>query len=178
MISLIKMYPADPIEKDGVLRSRAVFILAGLSGDEKPTVEYNGTLIANGSKYQVIGGSSHTYDEENQTWVQDAGSSGSGGSGGGGSDPTETTVTGTDVSIAPTANTIYKCATLESLEITDALESGMWGIVFTSGDPATTTSFPESIAGLESFAAETNTTYEINVWENRAVIGSWEAESE
>ena len=84
MVTVIQMYPADPITKDGVPRSRAVFILAGLSGDEKPTVEYKGTLIANGSKYQVIGGSSYTYDEENQAWVQDAGGSGSGGSGGSG----------------------------------------------------------------------------------------------
>jgi hypothetical protein len=45
--------------------------------------------------------------------------------------------------------------------------------VFTSGATATSTTIPSTILGLESFAAEANTIYEINVLDNRAVVGSW-----
>jgi hypothetical protein len=45
--------------------------------------------------------------------------------------------------------------------------------VFTSGSTATSTTFPATILGLEDFAAEANTIYEINVLDNRAVVGSW-----
>ena len=91
MVTLIKMYPADPIEKDGVLRSRAVFIFAGLPNDDRPEGTYNEALIANGSKFYSIGGAAYTYDEQNDTWVQDAGGSGS-GSGGGVSDDLATQI--------------------------------------------------------------------------------------
>ena len=84
---------------------------------------------------------------------------------------------GATVSIAPTDNTIYNCGTLTSLTITNPPATGEYTIVFTSGSTATTTTIPNTILGLESFAAEANTLYEINVLDNRAVVGSWEVSS-
>lgn len=82
-------------------------------------------------------------------------------------------VSGTTPTVTPEDNTIYKCGTLDSLTITDPPAQGAYSIVFTSGATATVTTFPASILGLESFAAEANTIYEINVLDNRAVVGSW-----
>jgi hypothetical protein len=76
-------------------------------------------------------------------------------------------------SIAPEDNKIYKCGTLTSLTITNPPVTGAYSIVFTSGSTATTTVVPSTMLGLESFAAEANTIYEINVLDNRAVVGSW-----
>lgn len=87
--------------------------------------------------------------------------------------PTTVTVSGTTPTITPVANTIYNCGTLDSLTITNPPETGAYSIVFTSGSTATTTTIPITILGLESFAAEASTLYEINVLDNRAVIGSW-----
>lgn len=75
--------------------------------------------------------------------------------------------------IEPQANTIYKCGTLTSLTISNPPATGAYSIVFTSGATATTTTIPATILGLEDFAAEANTLYEINVLDNRAVVGSW-----
>lgn len=83
------------------------------------------------------------------------------------------TVSGTTPTITPAANTIYNCGTLDSLTITNPSSAGAYSIVFTSGATATTTTIPATILGLEDFAAEANTTYEINVLDNRAVIGKW-----
>ena len=92
-----------------------------------------------------------------------------------GASPAETVVevSGTTPTITPAANTIYKCGELASLTISNPPASGAYSIVFTSGATATTTTFPATILGLEDFAAEANTLYEINVLDNRAVIGSW-----
>lgn len=86
-------------------------------------------------------------------------------------------VTGSDPTITPSAFGIYNCGTLTSLTITNPPATGSYSIVFTSGATATTTNIPSSILGLESFAAEANTTYEINVLDNRAVVGSWAVRS-
>lgn len=86
---------------------------------------------------------------------------------------TVVTVSGTTPTITPAANTRYKCGELESLTISNPPATGMYSIVFTSGSVSTTTAFPETIKGLEAFAAEPNTIYEINVLDNRAVVGSW-----
>lgn len=83
------------------------------------------------------------------------------------------TISGTTPTITPEANTIYQCGELSSLTITNPPATGAWSVVFTSGATATTTTIPASILGLEDFAAEANTLYEINVLDNRAVIGSW-----
>lgn len=82
-------------------------------------------------------------------------------------------VSDTDPTITPAANTIYKCGTLDSLTITNPPATGAWSVVFTSGATATLTRIPITILGLEDFAAEANTLYEINVLDNRAVVGSW-----
>jgi hypothetical protein len=86
---------------------------------------------------------------------------------------TVVTVEGSTPAITPAANTIYSCGTLTSLTITDPPATGSYSIVFTSGATATSTTIPSTILGLESFAAEANTLYEINVLDNRAVVGSW-----
>lgn len=88
--------------------------------------------------------------------------------------PATITVSGTTPTIAPAANTIYKCSELTSLTISNPPAQGAYSIVFTSGATATTTTIPATILGLESFAAEANTIYEINVLDNRAVVGEWE----
>lgn len=93
-----------------------------------------------------------------------------------GAAPAETVVavSGTTPTIEPQANTIYKCGTLDSLTVSNPAATGAYSIVFTSGATATVTTFPASILGLEDFAAEANTIYEINVLDNRAVVGEWE----
>lgn len=89
--------------------------------------------------------------------------------------PAETVVevSGTTPTITPAANTIYHCGELTSLTISNPPANGAYSIVFTSGATATTTTIPATILGLEDFAPEANTLYEINVLDNRAVVGSW-----
>lgn len=82
-------------------------------------------------------------------------------------------IPGTTPTIYPEANTIYNCGELTSLTISDPPATGAYSIVFTSGATATTTTIPTTILGLEDFAPEANTLYEINVLDNRAVVGSW-----
>lgn len=86
-------------------------------------------------------------------------------------------ISGSTPSITPERNTTYKCGTLTSLTITDPPATGAYSIVFTSGSTATTTTIPSTILGLENFAAEANTIYEINVLDNRAIVGSWAVSS-
>lgn len=92
-----------------------------------------------------------------------------------GAAPKETVVAveGTTPTITPAANTIYNCGEPTSLTISNPPATGAYSIVFTSGATATTTTIPATILGLEDFAAEANTLYEINVLDNRAVVGSW-----
>lgn len=87
--------------------------------------------------------------------------------------PTTVTVSGTTPTITPADNHIYNCGTLDSLTISNPTETGAYSIVFTSGATPTQTTIPATILGLEDFAAEANTLYEINVLDNRAVVGSW-----
>ena len=82
-------------------------------------------------------------------------------------------VSGTTPTITPIHNRIYTCGVVENLTISNPPATGAYSIVFTSGATATTTTFPATILGLEDFAAEANTMYEINVLDNRAVIGKW-----
>lgn len=92
-----------------------------------------------------------------------------------GAAPAETVVevSGTTPTITPINNRIYNCGEITSLTISNPTATGAYSIVFTSGSTATVTTFPATILGLENFAAEANTLYEINVLGNRAVIGSW-----
>lgn len=87
--------------------------------------------------------------------------------------PVVSTVSGTAPTITPADNTIYKCGELASLTISNPPATGAYSIVFTGGSTATSTTIPATILGLEDFAAEANTIYEINVLDNRAVVGSW-----
>ena len=80
---------------------------------------------------------------------------------------------GSAVALIPDDGWCYKCGELTSLTITDPPSTGSYSIVFTSGSTPTVTTFPATILGLENFAAEANTLYEINVLDNRAVVGSW-----
>ena len=85
-------------------------------------------------------------------------------------------VTGSVATINPQHNCMYICGTLTHLTIGGGTV-GAWSIVFTSGETPTTTTIPATILGLEDFAAEANTLYEINVLDNRAVVGSWAVSS-
>lgn len=87
--------------------------------------------------------------------------------------PTKTTVSGTTPTITPANNTIYECGELTSLTVTDPPATGTYVIKFDSGSAATTTTFPASIHGLEDFAAEANTHYEISVEDGYAVVMGW-----
>lgn len=87
--------------------------------------------------------------------------------------PVESQQTGSTVTITPENNTIYQCGELAFLTVTNPPSTGAYSIVFTSGSTPTQTTFPATILGLEDFAAEANTMYEINVLDNRAVVGSW-----
>jgi hypothetical protein len=88
--------------------------------------------------------------------------------------PTTVSSSETTASITPQNNTIYQFGELTSLTITNPPATGAYSIIFTSGATATTTMIPNTMLGLEDFAAEANTIYEINVLNNRAVVGSWE----
>ena len=90
---------------------------------------------------------------------------------------TKATVSEATPTITPQNNVIYSCGELTSLTISNPPATGAYSIVFTSGSTATTTTIPATILGLESFAAEANTLYEINVLDNRAVVGSWAVSS-
>ena len=83
------------------------------------------------------------------------------------------TVTGTAADITPAVNTVYRCGTLTALTVSNPPAAGAFAIVFTSGATATTTTVPATVLGLEDFAAKPNTVYEIDVLDNRAVVGSW-----
>lgn len=87
--------------------------------------------------------------------------------------PTTISSSETTASITPQNNTIYQFDELTSLTITNPPATGAYSIIFTSGATATTTVIPNTMLGLEDFAAEANTVYEINVFNNRAVVGSW-----
>lgn len=88
-------------------------------------------------------------------------------------DPIVIPVAGWTPTIEPQTNTIYKCGEITSLTISNPPDTVAYSIVFTSGATATTTTIPATILGLENFVAEANTIYEINVLDNRAVVGSW-----
>lgn len=82
-------------------------------------------------------------------------------------------VEGATPTIEPADNCVYQCGVLDSLTISNSLSTGCYVIIFTSGSTPTVTTFPATILGLEDFAAEANTQYEINVLDNRAIVGGW-----
>ena len=88
-------------------------------------------------------------------------------------DGLQSTIIGTTVEITPANNNIYQCGSLDQLTISNPPSAGAYSIIFTSGATPTTTIIPATILGLETFVAAANTIYEINVLDNRAVVGSW-----
>lgn len=86
---------------------------------------------------------------------------------------TVTTVSGATPTITPADNTIYECGELTSLTVSNPPATGAYSIVFSSGSTATTTTIPDTVLGLEDFTAAQNTIYEINVKDNRALVGDW-----
>lgn len=82
-------------------------------------------------------------------------------------------VSGATPTIVPEDNTRYVCGELTSLTVSSCPASGFWTIEFESGSTATTTSFPNTMKGLDSFAAEANKVYEINVLDGKALNASW-----
>lgn len=82
-------------------------------------------------------------------------------------------LSGTELSLTPEPDTLYRCGELTSLTITDPPAVGAWMLVFSSGAAPTRTAIPAGVLGLEDFAAEANTVCEISVLDNRAVVGSW-----
>ena len=87
------------------------------------------------------------------------------------------TVSGTTPTIAPADKNVYNCGELASLSLSSPPASGAYSIVFTSGSTPTTITGASGILGLESFTPAARTIYEINVLDNRAVVGSWEVTS-
>lgn len=87
--------------------------------------------------------------------------------------PITVTISDTVAVIEPEDKHIYNCGELANLKIIGAPSNGAYSIVFTSGTSPTVTSIPSSILGLDNFAPAANTLYEINILDNRAVIGSW-----
>ena len=87
--------------------------------------------------------------------------------------PTVVNVSGTTPTIQAVDNTRYICGELTSLTVSSYPASGAWMIEFESGSTATTTSFPNTIKGLDNFAAEANKVYEINVLDGKALKASW-----
>lgn len=95
------------------------------------------------------------------------------GKGNGGDNMKTVEVSGTTPTIDAEDNTVYKCGELTSLTLDTYPATGEFIIVFESGSTPTTTSFPNTIKGLESFAAEANKIYEISIWDGRALTASW-----
>lgn len=92
--------------------------------------------------------------------------------------PVEIALTGSTPIFTAQDNAIYTGGILTSLTLDDYPVSGEFTIVFESGSTPTTTSFPATILGLETFAAEANMIYEINVRNGLAVWHGWEAPKE
>ena len=84
-----------------------------------------------------------------------------------------TDLSSTSITLAASANTEYRFGELTSLTVSSSPASGAYSIVFTSGSTPTVTTFPASVLGLEDFAAEADTIYEINVLDGRAVYKGW-----
>lgn len=92
--------------------------------------------------------------------------------------PVEVTLAGSTPTFTAQDNSIYTGGILTSLTLDDYPASGEFTIVFESGSTPTTTSFPATILGLETFAAEANTIYEINVRNGLAVWHGWDVSTE
>ena len=80
---------------------------------------------------------------------------------------TVTDLSSTSVTLAATANTIYKYGELASLTISSFPADGSFWVWFTSGATPTTT------VGIANFVAEANKRYKITVEDGYATYDSW-----
>ena len=68
MISLVGTSKST-VTINGSAQSREVMSFVGLSTDEKPTGQFNGSAIANGSVFIAMdSGAAYMYDEDNSQW--------------------------------------------------------------------------------------------------------------
>ena len=87
-------------------------------------------------------------------------------------------MTASDTTPSLSPNKLYVFPEMVSLTPTlatpsDATILNEYHFIFTSGATATTTTFP-AIPGLDDFAAEADTVYEVSILEGRALVTSWE----
>ena len=94
----------------------------------------------------------------------------------GGEDLRTEVLSGTELTLKPEPGTLYRCGELRSLTLTDPPASGAWMLVFGSGETPTETAIPDSVLGLEDFAAASGAVYEINVLDGRALVSGWAAD--
>lgn len=92
---------------------------------------------------------------------------------GGEAAPTIVNVSGQTPSITAQDNTIYQCGNISALTLSSFPAQGRFSVAFTAYPGSVTTSFPSSLVGLENFTADADYTYEINVWDGRAVAGAF-----
>ena len=85
---------------------------------------------------------------------------------------------GTELTLKPEPGTLYRCGELTELTISDPPALGAWMLVFRSGETPTETAIPDSVLGLEDFAAASGAVYEINVLDGRALAAGWETPSD
>lgn len=86
---------------------------------------------------------------------------------------TVTTVSGTTPTIAAADNTIYKCGTCSTLEITSFPATGIFAVIFESGSTATTLTVPQTLIMPDSFTVEANKRYEVSVMDGYATAQGW-----
>lgn len=92
MLTVREKVPVYGTDENGKRRYRFFFV--GLKKDTKPVAEYNGSAIANGSRFLVMDDDkSYLFDEEAKSWHEYSG----GGDGGGGEVPEEDIATDDDI---------------------------------------------------------------------------------
>ena len=90
-------------------------------------------------------------------------------------DASTVTVTGTEPVITAEPNTCYICGEVLSITITPP-SSGICDVTFTSGTTAAVLSVPNTVkfpTWFDATSLETNTIYEINISDGRAVVMTW-----
>lgn len=90
-------------------------------------------------------------------------------------DASTVTVTGTEPVIAAEPNTCYICGEVSSITITPP-SSGICDVTFTSGSTAAVLDVPSTVkfpTWFDATSLETNTIYEINISDERAVVMTW-----
>ena len=90
-------------------------------------------------------------------------------------DASTVTVTGTEPVITAEPNTCYICGEVSSITITPP-SSGICDVTFTSGSTAAVLDVPNTVkfpTWFDATSLETNTIYEINISDGRAVVMTW-----